>query len=874
MRNFLNPLLRASKLMPVLVLLAVIVALPLNGFSQLSEKSTPISFNRIDLPDYIPTEMMPALPMDDIRAEDIRDERNNEAPRFGYPFDVNLTLQNAGEWTDLPEGGRLWRLSVWCPGALSINLNWEQFWIPAGAQVHVYGVERKHIIGAFTAQNNRGTQAKPGKFATGLVYDDQVIIEYFEPEAVKGQGHIKIAQVIHGYRYITIPDAHRIQAKHSATEGYGGSGSCQVNMNCSEGNDWQDEKKGVAMMLINGTRWCSGSLINNSNEDGDLLYLTAYHCIDQEGLDATSGSTDASYFSFMWNYESPGCTSEDITATVTNGATLLSNWNRASGSDFALFRLDEDPRDAGEQVYFNGWNRTNSPVSDGVGIHHPSGDIKKVATHDQTPTTNGKYWRVNFDPTTNGHSVTEGGSSGSPLLDANGLILGQLFGGSSINCTDPFSDYSVYGKVYKSWDGDGTAQSRIKDYIDPAGTSPTSVSGAYIDNPFVKGETKVKTLNKNKIFGIWVPDMPSWESVNFSNSYTKPIVVFGAPGNRDSDPVIVRAKNVSSSGFEMKLNEWAYQDNLHQREDVSWMVMEEGTWTLSNGKQVVAGEVSAVDENWQSVSFGTTFSSTPAVIACAVTHNGSDPIVTRIQSVSTTGFQVRVQEEEAKDGTHADEVIHYIAIATGEGTDHNRQDVVFTGTAVDESWQTLALASYIGSGDPFLACMNSANGADPAGVRFRNQTSATSVQVKVQEEQSNDTETGHNYEKIGFIAWEKAGDITILMSAGKHEMRHERLVAEADGETEAGENLLADRSVKLYPNPAKDWFELRFAGHAAGTVNLEVLDMQGRMVMQREQAVDAGLSVVRMETTGMKPGLYLVRLHSLDGVAVKKITIQ
>ncbi|MDZ7845751.1 MAG: hypothetical protein U5L96_02660 [Owenweeksia sp.] len=46
--------------------------------------------------------------------------------------------------------------------------------------------------------------------------------------------------------------------------------------------------------------------------------------------------------------------------------------------------------------------------------------------------------------TANGHGVTEGGSSGCPLLDADGLIRGVLTGGlaTCVANTDP--DY--YGK--------------------------------------------------------------------------------------------------------------------------------------------------------------------------------------------------------------------------------------------------------------------------------------------------------------------------------------------------------------------------------------------------------------------------------------------
>ena len=57
----------------------------------------------------------------------------------------------------------------------------------------------------------------------------------------------------------------------------------------------------------------------------------------------------------------------------------------------------------------------------------------------------GSFW----DATTNGHGVTEGGSSGSPIFNQNGRIVGQLSGGSSFGNNTSASD--LYGKVFTNW---------------------------------------------------------------------------------------------------------------------------------------------------------------------------------------------------------------------------------------------------------------------------------------------------------------------------------------------------------------------------------------------------------------------------------------
>lgn len=422
---------------------------------------------------------LPALDMSRLDQEDAADEKNNVPPRFGYPHEVSLSPDNSGKWTYLADGSRVWRLGFSAPNALSINFLFEKYWLPVGATMYIYRPDQKDMIGGFTAQNNKSTRDDAQKFGTGLLYGDDVIIEVYEPAAVIGQSIISVSHVVHGYRYINVPES-----------GFGTSGSCQVNVNCSpEGNNWQDEKKGVAMILVNGNRWCSGSLVNNTCRNADMLFLTANHCLD--GLDAVS-SPNANTWSFWWNYESPNCANpgSEPGHAVTNGATVIAN---NSASDFALLRLTESPlaQSPPADVYMNGWDRTTTPSSGGVGIHHPAGDVKKIATHTMVPRPNitfgggptgapiANFWEVNWSATPNGHSVTEGGSSGSPIFAAsNSLIIGQLWGGDNINCANPAQDEGVYGKIAVSWNGP-SATRRLSDWLDPCGTNPTSLTGGY-----------------------------------------------------------------------------------------------------------------------------------------------------------------------------------------------------------------------------------------------------------------------------------------------------------------------------------------------------------------------------------------------------------
>lgn len=422
-------------------------------WAQLSRGGTPVSFAK-GLTGDIPTVTTGRVDVAQYQAQDKIDEAEGLPFRFGAPFDVDYDFAKMAAWYEFADGSRVGRMRIKSPGAFSINLIYSAYQVPEGARFFVYGADRKMVIGAFDHRNNK----EHGQFATQPVKGDDIILEYFEPADVTGQGSIVISRIVHGYLDIFSWDV------ASQALGFGGSGSCNNNVNCPEGDPWQDEKRGVVMILLSsGTRWCSGSLINNTRQDQTPYLLTANHCL---GGQAT--------WIFMFNYESPTCANVDGPTNMTvQGSTLLAN---NSTSDFALVLLDEPPPDS-YYVYYNGWVREDNPSTRSTGIHHPSGDIKKIS-FDYDPVTSTNYlsttgtthWRVgNWEDGT-----TEGGSSGSPLFDQNHRIVGQLHGGYA-SCTSITADW--YGKLYTSWSGGGSSSNRLSNWLDPDVTGAMVLDG-------------------------------------------------------------------------------------------------------------------------------------------------------------------------------------------------------------------------------------------------------------------------------------------------------------------------------------------------------------------------------------------------------------
>jgi PKD repeat protein len=459
------------------ILLTLLLALSLNiqVFSQISYGGTPLSTTEKQISTDIDHIELRGPDMSLIMQEDIQDEKNAVLYKIGRTIDVDINMDNSGNWDILNDGRHMWRLEISSKDAQALNLVYDNFDLPYGSSLFIYSPDHIQTIGSYNEKNN----SNGGTFATELIYGESLILEYISPRprivdqkiyTFKNAAKISINKV--NYVYRNAPDPYRLK-------GFGDSEYCEVNINCSEGNNWQDEKRGIARIYIQGsenTYWCSGSLINNTNEDGTPYFLSAYHCRD---------GIDESYLDqwiFYFNFEFSGCNSSLIqpgSNTIT-GASTIADAELDGGSDLLLMELNSTPPSSYNVIY-NGWNRLNSGSSSGVGIHHPYGDVKKISTYTSTLTSSTYYggadsqgasnahWKVYWAETDNGHGVTEGGSSGSPLFNADGEIVGSLSGGSS-TCSSTGSP-DLYGKLSYHWTSNGTSSyEQLEPWLDPNGT--------------------------------------------------------------------------------------------------------------------------------------------------------------------------------------------------------------------------------------------------------------------------------------------------------------------------------------------------------------------------------------------------------------------
>lgn len=404
----------------------------------------------------VPSMRLPAIDRDILDAQDAVTDQYKEAPwRFGVEFAVDISPSSTGVWTE-ESGLHVWRMKFETNDALGLSFFFDEYRLPKGGELYIWNSDRSDFIGSFDHRNNKDW----GSLAVGQTTGSTVIVEYREPLDVEFKAELHLSTVIHSYRSIQ-----RYASSLQNRGPYGNSGNCNINVNCPEGAPWSVESKSVALIVQGNFAVCTGALVNNTSQDGTPYFLTANHCLG-----------NPNNWTYIFNHEIEGCTggtNNAPTSDVISGGTLKAS---NGGSDFALVELSETPP-ASYDVQYSGWDATGEVPVNLTGIHHPSGDVKKICFDEDAPTSQNTGGAAVWYISEWEDGVTEPGSSGSPVYDQNHRIVGQLYGGTaacsgSVNNGEP----DWYGKFDVSWDG-SSSSTRLRDWLDPTNSGSLIVDG-------------------------------------------------------------------------------------------------------------------------------------------------------------------------------------------------------------------------------------------------------------------------------------------------------------------------------------------------------------------------------------------------------------
>jgi lysyl endopeptidase len=449
-----------KKIYTITLILLVLVPAMVKG--QISQGGVPIQI--LKLKSSSPDDdriVMPAVNNQRLNSMYSRTEADQLKPfRFAYSFPVSLTLKNSGKWYNTTEVN-VWQLYIRSTGAYSLNLILENFKLPDHARLFLISMKTGEIKGAYTSGNHSDSQV----LAIEPVEGDEILVQYEEPVQSLFPGEFQITKVSHDFVGITTNDHRPL----------GVSGACNVNVNCDVANGSEEIRDAVCRIIIGGAEICSGTMVNNTAQDGIPYILTANHCI------STDKQAQASIF--LFNYESPYCSlynSPSIDGEVSrsmSGSTLKAAFDSL---DFALVRLNAIPPYF-YRTYLAGWNRINSAPTSSMSIHHPLGDIKKVSI-DLDPAFTGSFFITRYfangfwNIKTWEYGVTESGSSGGGLFDQNMQLIGSLTGGSA-TCISRRNDF--FEKLALSWDHRKEADKQLKFWLDPLNSNVSKLTGMY-----------------------------------------------------------------------------------------------------------------------------------------------------------------------------------------------------------------------------------------------------------------------------------------------------------------------------------------------------------------------------------------------------------
>jgi PKD repeat protein len=487
------------------------------GYSQLSEPGLPESFSiKTKNARILPVKELEALDTAALISEDTKKGIDN---RYGVVSQMDIDIKKSGVSFNIEGRGTVWQYRLQSANALSLGITFRLYLLPDEAKVFIYDESHTHILGAFTKQNNNDRLSLtiadlPGSAA---------IIEYFEPNSPEFEGVLVVGSVSQAYREISYSTA-------TAT-------TARIGINCTLGADWQDQKRAVCRMIFqdtDGSYYCTGFFVNNTSNDGTPYFMTANHCINS----ILNASTLVIYF----NYENSTCSSSDASLLQTlSGSSIVAAHQY---SDFSLVLMDDAPPES-YKAFFLGWNSLDSYSSSGTCIHHPSGTPKCISVDNSAPVNYAgrinwdnsyvsnayTHWQVIFD-----QGSTEGGSSGSPLMDSNTRVIGQLHGGGD---TD-----SYYGKFSLSWNHFSTTAYQLKNWLDPSNTGKTEIDGMYLDSkPKSVFRTNLQRacmidtikITDQSVYGPlqweWKISPDSYQFINgTTNTSRNPQVVFNAEG--------------------------------------------------------------------------------------------------------------------------------------------------------------------------------------------------------------------------------------------------------------------------------------------------------------------------------------------------------
>lgn len=385
------------------------------------------------------------------------------------PVGVQFSFRSLDSLERTSDGGIVWTAAVESPGATALRMHFTNFSLPGNAALYIYGLNGE-AFGPYTDLGPGNVSDFWSHTITGPV--TYVQLRHFGPISEHELNSISFG--IEGVGYLSekflIPF---LQQKETAVEGISGvrehcpdNEDCVEDASCYSGGAIGDAKHAAAYIQWVSGVWiymCSGGLIADTDTGSQIPYfLTANHCISK----AKYAGVLECYFQY-WTASCHGACYDPVgVCPRTLGSDII---HTSTDGDHTLLQLREDPPPGS---VFLGWDSQPLAFSDGTHlfrISHPSGMPQAYSEHD----VDSQYVECGGLPigefiySQDVLGATEGGSSGSPVMNMSGQIVGQLYGacGYTLEVCDAVENRTVDGAFAFYFDS-------VKQWLDPDGPGP------------------------------------------------------------------------------------------------------------------------------------------------------------------------------------------------------------------------------------------------------------------------------------------------------------------------------------------------------------------------------------------------------------------
>ncbi|MBE9147549.1 hypothetical protein IQ257_03270, partial [Coleofasciculus sp. LEGE 07092] len=168
-----------------------------------------------------------------------------------------------------------------------------------------------------------------------------------------------------------------------------------------------------------------------------------------------------------------------------------------------------------------------------------------------------------------------------------------------------------------------------------------------------------------------------FETVALSEFAQTPTLLTQVQTHNGTDWVTTRTQNITANSFEFTMQEEeALNGGVHLTETIGWLAIDQGIG--NDGDSLLQGGLteSTYTDSPEIVNFEQAFNEIPIVFAKLGSYFGSDPANIRLGSISNSGFEARVYEDQSFDAEilHTNEQIAFLALGDSLG--------LFTGSLI------------------------------------------------------------------------------------------------------------------------------------------------------------------------------------------------